>query len=191
MGYEESSAAPPGLVDSGTEVSAELRTEGRSEVGAEGDDAVLAALFHRRYSTMVRLAAWLTGDPTAAEDLVQDAFVRVAARDLSAVSSLDAYLRTTVVNLTRTRGRRIGLADRHRIVELPVIPGPETLLADEELAAAVRRLPRRQRECVALRYTEDLPLADIATTLGVTVGSVKKHLNRALTTLERWLEATS
>ncbi len=175
MGRPESSLAPTDIASSSTET-------------------IIGALFRRRYRAMVRLAAWLLGDASSAEDLVQDAFVRVARSDLTSVASLDAYLRTTVVNLTRTRRRRLALAGRHRIVEitnsLDSVPGPEALLADEDLADAVGRLPRRQRECVVLRYTEDLRLADIATALGISVGSVKTHLHRGLSALEDSLDGT-
>ena len=136
---------------------------------------------------MVRLAAWLTGDAATAEDLVQDAFVRMARSDLTGVESLDGYLRTTVVNLARTRQRRMMLVRRHRIVELAPTPGPESLLGDEELAAAVADLPRRQRECVVLRYTEDLAVDDIAAALSISPGSVKTHLHRGLAALENAL----
>ena len=52
----------------------------------------------------------------------------------------------------------------------------------------MRSLPRRQRDCVALRYFEELSIEHIATTLGVSVNSVKTHLKRALASLERALE---
>jgi RNA polymerase sigma factor (sigma-70 family) len=57
------------------------------------------------------------------------------------------------------------------------------------IAAAVRALPRRQRDCVVLRYYGDLADPEIATTLGVSVGSVKTHLHRARTALAPRLEA--
>ncbi len=165
---------------------------GRRELAAVGPEVItnegnVATLFRRRYPAMVRLAAWLMADSAAAEDVVQDAFVRLARTDLTKVDSPDAYLRTTVVNLTRTRQRRNSLARRHRIVSLNPVPGPESLLSDEELVAAVTALPRRQRECVVLRYTEDLPVADIAAALSISAGSVKTHLHRGLTALEHAL----
>jgi RNA polymerase sigma-70 factor (sigma-E family) len=154
----------------------------------------LAELFHSRYQPMVRLAAWLVGDSTVAEDVVQDAFVRLntSGVDLSQLESAHGYLRTTVVNLCRTRLRRLGLA-RLRLTDVAAgrpdaHPGPESYLVDEDLARAVAALPRRQRECVVLRYTEDLTVQQIADTIGTSAGSVKTHLHRALNSLANTLE---
>ena len=154
-------------------------------------DDLLEALFNAQYRPMLRLAAWLTGSEPAAEDIVQDAFVRLARADLTAVTNLQAYLRSTVVNLTRSRGRRQALVRRHRVTELRVTPGPESLLADEQLAFAVDALPTRQRECVVLRYTDDLTVADIAAALGISEGSVKTHLHRGLSSLSETLSNTT
>jgi len=142
---------------------------------------------------MVRLAAWLVNDVALAEEIVQDAFVRIAtsSRSLATVDSSTAYLRTTVVNVARTRIRRLALARRHQPKPSNPAPSAEDLLADDELAAAVASLPRRQRECVALRYTDDLTINDIADTLGISPGAVKSHLHRALTTLASVLEGST
>lgn len=152
-----------------------------AETPADG----LTRLFNERYHPMVRLATWLLGDQGAAEDVVQEAFVRLQASstELASLESGAAYLRTTVVNLTRSAGRRRRLADRHRPDAPSSVPGPEAYLVDEELVAAVRSLPRRQRECVVLRYSEDLTVDQIAAAIGTRPGSVKTHLHRGLASL--------
>lgn len=151
--------------------------------------APLAELFNQRYHPMVRLAAWLLGDQAAAEDVVQEAFVRLqtSSTDLDSIESGAAYLRTAVVNLTRSVGRRRAVANRFRPERMTTAPGPEDYLADEDLAAAVASLPRRQRECVVLRYSEDLTVDQIATALGIGPGSVKTHLHRGLASLSNRL----
>ena len=158
-------------------------------VDVPADDG-LTRLFNEHYHPMVRLAAWLLGSQAAGEDVVQEAFVRLqtSSTDFSALDSAAAYLRTTVVNLTRSTVRRRKLADRFRPDRLPQVPGPEEFLADEELAAAVQRLSRRQRECVVLRYSQDLTVDQIAAVLGTRPGSVKTHLHRALANLAAALD---
>lgn len=160
-------------------------------------DNDLERLFNDRYRPMVRLATWLVGDRTSAEEIVQDAFVALADQRLSAGSvwagsleSPEAYLRTAVVNRTRSHHRRRAMKRRllPRAVEPErTSPSPDELMVDDELAAAVAELPRRQRECVVLRYTEDLTVDAIARILGIGAGSVKTHLHRALKTLEATL----
>jgi RNA polymerase sigma-70 factor (sigma-E family) len=153
----------------------------------------LVALFNDRYQPMVRMAAWLLGDSATAEDVVQDAFARLhgSSVDLASLDSAAAYLRVTVVNLTRTRRKRQKLA-RTRHVDGPLTtPGPEAYLVDEQLAAAIGGLPGRQRECVVLRFGEDLTVDQIAAALGIGSGSVKTHLHRGLRALEQQLDGST
>lgn len=109
------------------------------------------------------------------------------------VTDPPAYLRATVLNLARSGLRRQLVARRHA-------PTPErdaaaaedaVMLREEhrEVLAALRSLPRRQRECLALRYYLDLPEAEIAGTLGISTGSVKSHTHRGLAALASKLEA--
>lgn len=122
--------------------------------GRPGPDDELAAIFADHYPATVRLAAWLTGDRARAEDLAQDAFVRLARGDLSQVASVEAYLRTIVVNLCRSHHRRLSLGRRRRrqleqeAETRATVAEPDALLADEELVRALDGLSRRQRECV-------------------------------------------
>jgi RNA polymerase sigma-70 factor (sigma-E family) len=152
----------------------------------------LYELYRRHRSELVRLAALLVGDE--AEEIVQDAFVKahpVWERRRDPARSL-SYLRSAVLNGARSRLRRRAVAAR-----IPWVPAGNTasaetlaLAADEHLPviAAVRTLPRRQRECVVLRYYLDLPESEIASWLGISQGSVKTHLHRAVSTLASRLE---
>jgi len=149
------------------------------------DESALERLFAERYQPMVRLAAWLVNDRALAEEIVQDAFVRLVAAGpaLTDLNAPQAYLRTAVVNLSRSRLRRLALARRHRPLAAGYAEGPEDYLVDEELASAVADLARRQRECIVLRYSEDLAVDAIAVALGISSGSVKTHLHRGLRSL--------
>jgi RNA polymerase sigma-70 factor (sigma-E family) len=161
------------------------------------DDRVLIAeLFEQHAASLVRMARLFVDDRNAAEDLVQEAFLRLQ-RSLHRIrdrAQAAAYLRSIVLNLARDHNRRGLVSLRHRP------PGPtgtdpdamdEDLVLQEnqrEVVEALRALPRRQRDCLVLRYYVELPVSEIAQTLGLSVNSVKTHLQRGLATLERRLE---
>lgn len=152
----------------------------------------LASLHAEHYRSLVGTAYWILGDATQAEEITQDAFVRLAESwdRLNDPGAAPAYLRRTVINLSRSKVRRliVGRRKRRQVASREFVDrvGPEPSpigLADGELGAAIRALPARQRECVVLRFVHDLTVADIATTLEIGEGSVKTHLHRALKTL--------
>ncbi len=154
----------------------------------------LEHLYQSSYHSLLRLAVLLTGDRGAAEDAVQDAFVgfwrRVDALDNPAAAK--GYLRTAVVNNSRSVLRRRRTATRHlKDLHPGEHPGADqSILAearDRELRVAVAQLPRRQREVVVLRYWSELSLAEVAETLGVSVGTVKSSASRALDRLHQSL----
>jgi RNA polymerase sigma-70 factor (sigma-E family) len=152
-------------------------------------EAALAALFRDHYANLVRLASLLADDQGAAEEVVQEAFVGLFRRwdRLEDIEAAPGYLRTTVVNLARSRLRHRAVRRRHRPELLPDAPSPEVgvLARDEErvVLAAIGRLPRRQRECLVLRYYLDLGQAETAVMLGISEGSVKSHTHRGLKAL--------
>ena len=137
----------------------------------------LVELYRERYQPMVRLAYLLTGDRTAAEELVQDAFVSVH-RSWSRVNQPASYLRTAVVNACRSWGRRRTLEAHRR----PRRAEPAVLVADE-LWDSLGRLPERQRSAIVLRFYEDLPDADIAVALGCRPATVRTAIHRGLAAL--------
>lgn len=189
------------------EPSDERRTRSRRETGPElvvessveraaGGPVVLEALFRREYPRLVALARLLVDRQAEAEEIVQEAF----ARTLAGWERLDQrddplpYVRRTVVNLSRDGLRRRRTVRRTPLDAVAVGDAADVrVVLDEnqrELAAALRSLPERQRECVVLRYLLDLSTADTAATLGITAGSVKTHLSRGLAALEAALEGT-
>jgi len=150
----------------------------------------LAALYREHARLLVRLAVLLVDDVGIAEEIVQDAFVLVHRR-LGHVERPVAYLRTTVVNLSRSRLRRRLVARRHPgLVERDAPAADERVgLRDDQRAVitALQRLPRRQREVLVLRYWSELSEDEIAATLGISNGSVKTHAHRGMAALEQEL----
>jgi RNA polymerase sigma-70 factor (ECF subfamily) len=161
--------------------------------GAEPVD--VGVLFDVEAASLTRLARFYVDDKTAAEDLVQEAFIRFARHQgrLRDRERATAYLRSIVINLARDHNRRGFVSWRHRPPAQPDAPSAaETAEERAERAAvvaALRSLPRRQRDCVTLRYYYDMPVAEIATTLGLSANTVKTHLQRGLDALGATLEA--
>jgi RNA polymerase sigma-70 factor (sigma-E family) len=139
-------------------------------------------LYRGSYAAMVRLAHLLTAADPAAEELVQDAFLRVQSR-WDRVDNPAAYLRAAVVNACRNHQRRGVLERRHRTT---VVDTAEK--APDEMRDAIAALPRRQRAAIVLRYYEDLPEAEIADLLGCSVPAVKSLLHRAVQDLRKVIE---
>jgi RNA polymerase sigma factor (sigma-70 family) len=163
---------------------------------------LLVRLFNAESRSLVRLARLFVDDREAAEDIVQEAFIRLARRahTIDVVDKAPAYLRSIVLNLARDHNRRGLVSLRHRATsEVDVAPfdDPAAEVADRlarddrhiKVLACVRQLPVRQRDCVTLRYLEGYSTEQIASTLGLSVNSVKTHLRRGLTTLRRTLAA--
>jgi RNA polymerase sigma-70 factor (sigma-E family) len=167
--------------------------------GVAGDaDAQVAALFERLYPSLVGSARLLLDDTALAEDVVQEAFVRVRVAwwRIRQSDRAAAYVRSAVVNLARSGLRRRAVARRREPEQARahplVAPAAEDAAVSgsdrDAVARAVRALPRRQRECVVLRYYLDLSEADTAAALGITAGAVKTHVHRALAALAAELE---
>lgn len=163
----------------------------RREAGADP----LAALHREHYPSLVRLASLVLGDVGLAEQVVQDAFVKLHLRwgGLRQLDRAPAYLRSTVLNGARSQLRHQKVRDRHdaRRTVAPAAGTPEgsavAAAEHERVVAALRRLPERQREALALRYFLDLPEAEIAAAMGVSAGSVKTHVHRGLAALAQLL----
>jgi RNA polymerase sigma-70 factor (sigma-E family) len=143
----------------------------------------LETLYRQRQAAMVRLARLLTGSPAIAEEVVQEAFLKMQQQAHTPLNP-EGYLRTTVANLSRSHLRRLHLERRR----LPEPPATTTIPEVDETWAAVCRLPFRQRAVLVLRFYEDLTEPDIADVLGCRVGTVKSRLHRALATLREELQ---
>jgi RNA polymerase sigma-70 factor (sigma-E family) len=169
--------------------------EGLPDRSADAADLLVAALFEAEAVRLVSLARFFTDDRPAAEDLVQEAFIRLA-RSAHRIVDQDraaAYLRSIVINLARDHNRRGLVSFRHRPPAVPDEPSAEDRAAQREsrreVVAALRGLPGRQRECLALRYYLELSVDQIAETLGISANSVKTHLKRGLKSMAATLEA--
>jgi RNA polymerase sigma-70 factor (sigma-E family) len=159
---------------------------------ARPPDRDLAAAHREHYRSLVRLASLLVDDVGRCEEIVQDAFVKVWRRppDLSGDDRLPAYLRSAVLNGARSHLRHRGVERRHLHAVASPAQAPEATATGDgaRVLAALRSLPDRQREVLALRYYLDLSEAEIADTLGISAGSVKTHAHRGLATLAERLE---
>jgi RNA polymerase sigma-70 factor (sigma-E family) len=142
-----------------------------------------------RGPALTRTAYLLTGDSASAEDLVQSALVKTASRwrRVIAGGNPEAYVRRIMVNDRISWWRRSGRR------EIPVAAPPEAARHDDadaaarrlDLAAALARLPPRQRAVIVLRFYEDLSEAETAATLDCAVGTVKSQTADALRRLRQ------
>ncbi|MET9251432.1 SigE family RNA polymerase sigma factor [Nonomuraea sp. NPDC003709] len=143
-----------------------------------------------RSGALFRTAYLLTGDRHAAEDLVQSALVKTAAkwRSLRDPAAIEGYVRRTMYHEQVSWWRR-----RSRVAEVSTGRPPERIdaghadVADLRLVmrAALARLTPRQRTMLVLRYFEDLSETEIARLLGVRVGSVRSQIYRSLERLKK------
>lgn len=150
-----------------------------------------ASYVRARQPVLLRTARSLTANPSDAEDLLQTALAKtyVAWDRIEDQRALDGYVRRALLN-TRTSQWRKRRVDEFSCDELPE---PEPVPGDDDPAErqalhdamwrAIMKLPARQRAMVVLRYYEDLSEAQTAEVLGVTVGTVKSAVSRALSKL--------
>ena len=150
-------------------------------------DTALEQLYAAHWRRLVRLAVLLLRDQGAAEEVVQDAFVAMHGRwrSLRDPDKALAYLRAAVVNRSRSALRHRGVVERYAAGQSPVTAAADAadepaLIGDRRTAVldALRALPTRQREVLALRHYLELSEAEIADTLGISRGSVKAHASR-------------
>ncbi|EST29793.1 SigE family RNA polymerase sigma factor [Streptomyces roseochromogenus] len=155
----------------------------------------LTETYRAHYRSLLGLAALLLDDTASCEDVVQEAFIRVhsARKRVRDPEKTLAYLRQTVVNLSRSTLRR-------RILGLKLLskPMPDMASAEEgaydqlerrDLIKAMKGLQRRQREVLVLRYFADMTEAQVAETLGISLGSVKAYGSRGIAALRVAMEA--
>jgi RNA polymerase sigma-70 factor (sigma-E family) len=140
------------------------------------------AFYRSQHEPMLRLAYLLTQSRAAAEDLVQDSFLRIQPR-WGQLDSPVAYLRRTVTNACYSWHRR-----RKREEAVPVEPPSTSEPEHDEIWDALAQLAPRRRAALVLRYYLDLSEADIAEALGCRRGTVKSLTHRALADLRSVLE---
>jgi RNA polymerase sigma-70 factor (sigma-E family) len=155
----------------------------------------LTETYRAHYRSLLGLAALLLDDTASCEDVVQEAFIRVhsARNRVREPEKTLAYLRQTVVNLSRSALRRRILGLRLLSKPMPDMASAEEgayeILERDQLKAAMRKLQRRQREVLVLRYFADMTEAQVAETLGISLGSVKAYGSRGLAALRVAMEA--
>jgi RNA polymerase sigma-70 factor (sigma-E family) len=162
------------------------------------EEGAVEALYRERRTDMVRAAVLLLDDQGAAEEAVQEAFVRLYRNypGLRRPDEAAGYLYRSVVNECRSQLRRRGVARRAALVAVPdraapAGPSDAGALASADRAvvlAALSKLSQRQRECLVLRWYLDLSERAIAESLGISNGAVKTHLHRGLAALAQDLE---
>lgn len=153
-------------------------------------DSFVEAMYHEHAPGLVRMVRLFVDDRNAAEDLVQEAFIRLArsAHKIADHRKAGAYLRSIVLNLARDHNRRGLVSLRHRLPldDRDASVEDELVLAEEHrhVVEALRALPARQRDCLILRYYDEFGIDEIADTLGISRNSVKTHLTRGIRALE-------
>jgi RNA polymerase sigma-70 factor (sigma-E family) len=145
-----------------------------------------------RGRSLRRTAYLICGDWHRADDLVQQAFIKLylAWRRIGKREALDAYVRRTLVNTFLDERRRPWR--RERVTAEPPDRPAGRDLADERivLLRALTTLPPTQRAAVVLRYWEDLSIAETAAVLGVREGTVKSSASRGLAALREILQGS-
>jgi RNA polymerase sigma-70 factor, ECF subfamily len=150
------------------------------------DDTTIREFLRDDYTRLVNVVALVSGSPTAvAEDAVQEALVKAWTRSERGeeIESLVAWVTTAALNSTRSGWRRF-FAERRareRLEAQGVEVGGAGSRPDDrvDVARALAKLPRRQREVAVLRYLMDMSTAEVAQTLGVSEGTVKNSLWKA------------
>ncbi|MET9464836.1 SigE family RNA polymerase sigma factor [Streptomyces sp. NPDC006544] len=174
---------------------ADATAVGAAEVVAGTTVDHLTETYQAHYRSLLGLAALLLDDTASCEDVVQEAFIRVhSAR--SRVRDREktlAYLRQTVVNLSRSALRRRILGLKLLSKPMPDMASAEEgaydLLERDDLIKSMRGLQRRQREVLVLRYFADMTEVQVADTLGISLGSVKAYGSRGIAALRVAMEA--
>ncbi len=162
---------------------------------AAGNEAAFAKAVEAHYALVYRIAWRMLGGPGEAEDVAQEAFLRLwrNAGNLRAARSLRPWLARVASNLAIDRLRR---RRPDTTAELPDVADPsdgperqvERQAASRIVDAAIASLPERQRTAIVLTYYEELPNADVAEALGVSIEAVESLLARARRKLKECLE---
>ncbi len=153
--------------------------------------------FDAQVTRAVRLARLLGAEDP--EDIAQEAFCRLYERRDRLTGTVDdagAYLNRTIVNLVRDRHRRSTTQRKLRLLsrrdDERLAPSPEELSVHTDegrrVVAALAAIAPRRREAVVLRYWLDLPYAEIALVMGVSLGAAKSAVSRGLDDLHTHLE---
>lgn len=148
-------------------------------------EQVVHRLVAERGEALTRYAYFVSGSRDDAADLVQEALVRAFGRLRNGftVTSAEAYVRRAILNAFIDNRRRATLW--RRTAHLAAVPAeldsPEAATQSAiDLYAELQKLSPRERACLVLRYYDDLKVDDIAATLGLSSGAVKRYLSDGL-----------
>lgn len=161
-------------------------TEETKSVDASVTVESFEGFFRRASKSLFRAVALAVGDVDLAEEAVNEAMVRAYERweRVAGLESPEGWVYRVAVNWATSRLRR-GKFLSNSSVPHTVSHDPE--VADPQVAAAIRKLSLRHREVIVARYLLDMSEAEMATAIGVSHGTVKSRLSRALRTLREEL----
>ncbi len=148
-----------------------------------------AEFYRRSRDDCLRAVLVTVGDQDTAQELVAEAFARACAswRTVGRHPAPAAWVVRTALNANisrwRRRRREVPVPDPGAVTDLPAGDGPGAGIADPRIMAALMRLPRRQRQVVALRLLLDLDTARTAEMLGIAPNTVMAHMAQALAAL--------
>lgn len=147
-------------------------------------DELFDALYRTERVALVRLALLVTGSRAAAEDVVQESFLRLRSTSTE-LTDPPRYLRRIVLNEARQLLRRREVERRHLPITLEVVLPPEF----DEMWKLLGELPEKRRVALVLRYYEDLPYAEIARLMDCREATARSLVHRGLKNLRRRLNA--
>jgi RNA polymerase sigma-70 factor (ECF subfamily) len=167
----------------------------------EGDEEAIEALIRAHQDALYAFILRMSGRPETAEDIVQEALVRVL-KNLHRFDSryrFSTWLFTIAKRLYLNLSQKLGPAYDTEVVEVSPVPerGPGRQAARDEtmdnarhlIDAALAALPTHQREIMLLFHQQNWPIADIAEHLGMPQGTIKSHLHRGRIRMRRYIEA--
>jgi RNA polymerase sigma-70 factor (sigma-E family) len=166
-----------------------------ADAGRSGRAAAVSALYADHALGLIRLAHIMLGSRPAAEDVVHEAFLGLYRRwaQLDDQSRALGYLRSSVLNGCRSVLRRRPTFELDSWQQPPATSAESAVLSAEEqreLVRALRSLPPRQREVLALKYYLELPDEEIADAMGIRQGTVRSARYRGLAALGRAMRGT-
>lgn len=161
-------------------------------MGTGPHDRALAELVRERGAPLTRYAYLFTGDVAAAQDLVQDALVKVFLRTRAGFepATLEAYVRRVIANLyvDGYRRRRTFASRRHLLAVEDLHDGHEAAVTEHAmLQEALSTLSPQERVAVVLRFFEDLTVPQVADAMNLGQGTVKRYLSNAMAKLAHLL----
>ena len=172
------------VLPAGVSTTERVEAWGRRRVAeaAAGVGADYDAFFRAEYAKVVRVVQGVIGDRARAEDVAQEAFVKVYIHwhQVSTYERPDAWVRRVAVRLAIRVARR----DRRRTLLERRAEPITTTPAETDIMARVATLPRAQRVAIVLHYLEDRPVSEIAEVLGCADVTARVHLHRARRRLE-------